>query len=249
MVMGNPGMGNPGIGMGNPGLGMGNPGTGIGNPGIGMGNSRIGSGYATIGTGMLGPGMLSPGMGTIGMGLGMNNPIGMRGPSSNQIIQVRNAVPLGSIVVTWSYITYEGVFVEFEKPICSMIENSYSRNMPFHELQINEKIFLFNFREPFSMTSRKGHGTEIEIIRNDGSSQPILEKSQAKWLWKDDDGKFKEYESRACLLIERSYQGKKNNVLISCKHGMAFKIILNQNHLYQLNKFTNTKREIKRKVN
>ena len=248
--MGGTGMGSLKVG----GLGIGasgiNPGVGANDTGHGMGGSRISSGnvgpWMTFGTGVAGTKAGAEGPGTVGTSMGHQPP----SLSINPFMQAPNIQSPKSIQkMSWSFLHDNGKFIEYDDMASSLIENAYSTNMPSVELLITGQTYIINFRHPFSQTLKEGKGIEREVRRNDGTSQPILERGQAKWLWKDDYGIFNEYEPKASLLIERAYQGNRNNVIVCGTNGKAYFITLNQNNFFQKNEITNFPREIIRRIN
>ena len=236
------GMGGPGMGMGGPGMGMGGPGMGMGSPGMGMGSPGMGMGSPGMGMG-------SPGMGALGRGgpmltnpnqgysMGPGNPFMQTG----QVQVQRNFQKM-----TWSFLDNKGQFIDYDDAVCAMIEQAYSSNQPYIELSINGQNYVVNFKQPFSQYSKGGKGIEREVKRNDGSAPPILERGQAKWEWKDDNG-FKEYEPKASLLIDRAWQNSQTNVIVWGNNGKAYFIDMkDRNQPFQENEITHYKRPIRR---
>ena len=225
-IVNNPGMGiGGGNNMGGPGVGVG----GINNPGVGgqqMGGPNAG--------------------GNGGFGMGQGNNFG-----GSPFIQSGQAqAPKSFQQMTWSYLDDKGVFQNYDNLQCNIIENAYSNNQPSVELTINGQQYIVNFKSPFSQFSKGGQGIEREVRRNDGSSQPILERGQAKWEWQDDDQRFKEYEPKACLLIERAYQNLQKHVIVWGKNSKAYFIDLSdRNKPVQENEITHYKRSIRRVPN
>ena len=264
-AMGGPAMGGPAMGgpaMGGPtmggsamrgsgiGPGMGSPGKG----GLSMASPGINPAMTSpaINPGMVAPGIKS-GVGTPSLNPGMaatNMGPQYSGPSANPFMQAANIQVQKNIQkMTWSFLHDNGQFVNYDDVTCALIENAYSLNQPSVEFSSNGQTYVINFKHPFSQLSTAGQGSEREVRRNDGTSQPILEKGQAKWLWKHEDGNFREYEPKASLLIERAYQGNRSSVIVWGNNGKAYFITLNGNNCYQENEITHFKKEIRRQNN
>ncbi|XP_067283293.1 zinc finger CCCH-type antiviral protein 1 isoform X2 [Pseudorasbora parva] len=155
----------------------------------------------------------------------------------------------------WEFMGDEGIWTEYQKPVCSLdsteIERLYQLNP---QCQVSFTVGRFSYTLYFGgmYQVNNKYGTKRAVRRTGGIQQINSALSQARWQFKDMDGKWKDYNkggSRGhCSVssqdIEAQYQQDSTGTM-SFRTG-RFTYELDFSDMTQTNQSTTTRRPVRR---
>lgn len=158
--------------------------------------------------------------------------------------------PSNTSDMRWAYIDDAGKEVQYDPAICRLIEQSYLSGQTSVDINSsNGKNYRINFGRSPNQVLIGGNGASRKVRRLDGTA-PILENSDAKWYWKDDDGQWKMYSNEACIQLENCLQSNQKITILQGSNVKGYLVDLsNPSDFHQLNEKTNYKRSIRRQSN
>ena len=158
--------------------------------------------------------------------------------------------PSNASDMRWAYIDDAGKEVQYDPAICRLIEQSYLSGQTSVDINSsNGKNYRINFGRSPNQVLIGGNGASRKVRRLDGTA-PILETSDAKWYWKDDDGQWKMYSNEACIQLENCFKSNQKITILQGSNVKGYLVDLsNPSDFHQLNEKTNYKRSIMRQSN